>query len=182
MKEIQIRNIFVDIFLTYYFKYGYNISFAALNKVNNNNGFTDEQTLGKIFSSIKGKIQQVNKHNSKNCSFLNLSGVLNLPVQEIYPVKFYLKPEEQFWFEFLINMETEKFFQLCDDTKNIREIRRLYAIPDTFKEEFMSVFNNTKAIELVRNRFVRGERIDNTPARSGFFIDNSTGVAHRIRI
>ncbi len=179
MKPINIRNIFVDIFLTYYFKYGYNISFAALNK-SGNSTFTDEQTLGKIFGSINQKIRNVNMHNSKNCSFLNLSGVLNLPIKEIYPVTFHLKPEEQFWFEYVVNIEAESFFKLCDDTKNIREIRRLYSIPESFREEFMSVFNNKDAINLVRTRFIAGERIDNEPARSGFFIDYSTGVAHRV--
>ena len=179
MREIQIRNIFVDIFLTYYFKYGYNISFAALNK-SGNNTFTDEQTLGRIFNSINSKIRSVNMHNSKNCSFLNLSGVLNLPIKEMYPVKFHLKQEEQFWFEFIVNIDAENFFKLCDDTKTIREVRRLYGIPDSFKEEFLSVFNNKEAINLVRTRFVRGERIDNEPARTGFFIDYSTGIAHRV--
>jgi hypothetical protein len=179
MREIHIRNIFVDIFLTYYFKYGYNISFAALNKAGKNN-FSDEQTLTKIFGSINSKIRNVNMHNSKNCSFLNLSGVLNLPIKEIYPVTFHLKPEEQFWFEFIVNMDANNLFQLCDDTKTIREVRRLYSIPDSFKEEFLSVFNNADAINLVRTRFVRGERIDNEPARTGFFIDSSTGIAHRV--
>lgn len=178
MKEINIRNIFVDIFLTYYFRYGYNIAFSALHNVNNN--FSDEQTLSRIFNSINSKIRSVNMHNSKNCSFLNLSGVLNLPIKEIYPVKFYLKPEEQFWFEFLVNIEADRFFKFCDDTKNIQEIRRLYSIPDSFKEEFLSVFNNKEAINLVRTRFIRGERIDNEPARAGFFIDYSTGIAHRV--
>jgi hypothetical protein len=74
MKEIYIRNIFVDIFLTYYFKYGYEISFAALTK-SGNTTMSDERTLHNIFSSIKKKINSVNMHNSKNCSFLNLSGV-----------------------------------------------------------------------------------------------------------
>jgi hypothetical protein len=179
MKEIYIRNIFVDIFLTYYLKYGYQISFAALTKSGNTN-FSDEQTLSKIFSSINSKIKSVNMHNSKNCSFLNLSGVLNLPIKEIYPVNFFLKPEEQFWFEFVVNMPAEKLFELCEDSKNIREIRRLYSIPDSFKEEFLSIFNNSDAINLVRNRFIRGEKIGNEPERTGFFIDYTTGIAHRV--
>src|SRR3972149_449595 len=179
MREIQIRNIFVDIFLTYYLKFGYNISFAAMH-MSGNNTFTDEQSLSKIFNSINSKIRAVNKHNSKNCSFLNLSGVLNLPIKEIYPVSFQLKPEEQFWFEFIINMEAGKFLELCDETKNIRELRRLYSIPESFKEEFLSIFNNKNAIDLVRARFIMGERIGNEPSRTGFFINYTTGVAHRI--
>jgi hypothetical protein len=179
MREIQIRNIFVDIFLTYYFKYAYQVSFAALTKAGNTS-FTDEQTLSRIFNSINSKIRSVNLHNSKNCSFLNLSGVLNLPIKEMYPVKFQLKPEEQFWFEFMVNMPAEKLFELCEDSKNIREIRRLYLIPDSFKEEFLSIFNNKDAVNLIRTRFIRGEKIDNEPARTGFFIDYTTGIAHRV--
>ena len=178
MKEINIRNIFVDIFLTYYFKYGYNISFAALVKSNNN--FSDERTLSKIFSSINEKIRSVNLHNSRNCSFLNLSGILNLPIKEVYPVKFYLKPEEQFWFEFIVNIEAGDFFKLCEDTKTVREVRRLYSIPESFKDEFLNIFNNKNAINLIRNRFISGERLGNEAARTGFFIDYSTGVAHRV--
>lgn len=180
MKEIYIRNIFVDIFLTYYLKYGYEISFAVLTKSGNTN-FSDERTLSRIFSSINQKIRSVNKHNSKNCSFLNLSGILNLPIKEVYPVKFDLKPEEKFWFEFIVNMPAEKMFQLCEETKHIREIRRLYSIPDSFKEEIMSIFNNPQAVDLIRNRFIKGERIDNEPSKIGFFIDYSTGIAHRVQ-
>ena len=179
MRDIHIRNIFSDILLTYYFKHGYNISFAALNRAGNTT-YTDERTLSRIFHSINSKIGSVNKHNSKNCSFLNLSVVLNLPIKEVYPVSFNLKSDEQFWFEFIINMEPNNLFQLCEDTKNIRELRRLYSIPDTFKEEFLSIFKNTHAINLIRNRFIKGERIENEPKRTGFFIDSATGIAHRI--
>ena len=146
-----------------------------------NNTFTDERTLSNIFSSINNKIRKVNMHNSKNCSFLNLSGVLNLPIKEIYPVSFNLTTEEQFWFEFIINIESEKFFQLIENTKNIQELRRLYSIPDSFKEEFLSIFNNNAAINLIRARFIMGEKIGNEPFRTGFFINNATGVAHRVR-
>jgi hypothetical protein len=179
MKDIYIRNIFVDIFLTWYFKYAYQISFAALTKSVKTN-FSDERTLSTIFGSINSKIRSVNMHNSKNCSFLNLSGILNLPIKEIYPVKFNLKTDEQFWFEFIVNMPAEQIFQLCEDSKNIREIRRLYSIPDSYKEEFLSIFNNPQAIDLIRTRFIRGEKIGNEPQRTGFFIDYKTGIAHRV--
>jgi len=161
MRDIQIRNIFADIFLTYYFKYGYNISFAAMYMMGKNN-FSDEQSLSRIFYSINDKIRKVNMHNSKNCSFLNLSGVLNLPIQEMYPVKFNLTSEELFWFEFIMNLDAGNFLHICEETKNIREVRRLYSIPDSFKEEFLSVFNNKHAIDLVRRRIIAGEQIKNT--------------------
>lgn len=179
MKEIYIRNIFVDIFLTYYFKYGYQLSLSHLIK-SGNVSLANDVVLSRVFSSIKQKIERVNMHNSKNCSFLNLSGILNLPIKEMYPVKFDLKPEEKYWFEFIINMPAEKIFELCDDSRNIREIRRLYSIPESFKEEFLSIFNNPAAINLVRNRFIRGERIDNEPSKMDYFIDYTTGIAHRV--
>jgi hypothetical protein len=77
-------------------------------------------------------------------------------------------------------MPAEKLFELCEDSKNIREIRRLYLIPDSFREEFLSIFNNKDAVNLIRTRFIKGERIDNEPARTGFFIDYKTGIAHRV--
>ena len=160
MRDIYIRNIFVDIFLTYYFKYGYNISFAAMHLMGKNN-FSNEQNLSTIFSSINSKIRSVNMHNSKNCSFLNLSGVLNLPIQEMYPFKFNLTTDELFWFEFVMNLDAAQFLYICEESKNIREIRRLYAIPDSFTEEFLSIFNNKHAIELVRKRIILGEQIGN---------------------
>ena len=179
MKDIYIRNIFVDIFLTYYFKHAFNVSFAAMHNSGKNN-FIDERSLSRIFGSINQKIMSVNVHKSKECSFLNLSGVLNLPIKELYPVKFFLTTEELFWFEFMINMSADTLFQLCEDSKNIRELRRLYSVPESYKEEMLSIFNNTKAIELIRARFINGERIGNEPGRTGFYIDSKTGVAYRV--
>jgi len=179
MKEIFIRNIFVDIFLTYYFKYAFNISYAVMQQ-NGKNNFIDERSLSRITNSIYQKILSVNVHKSRNCSFLNLSSVLNLPTKQVYPVKFTLTAEELFWFEFIINIPANQLFKYCDDSKNIRELRRLYSIPDSYKEEVISIFNNTRAMELIRVRFVHGERIGNEPARVGFYIDSKTGVAYRL--
>lgn len=179
MKEIFIRNIFVDIFLTYYFQYAFSVSYARIHHSGKNN-YIDDASLSRIISSIKHKISLVSVHKSNRCSFLNLSSVLNLPIKQVYPVKFTLTAEELFWFEFIININANQLFQFCEDSKNIRALRRLHPIPDSYKEEFLSIFSNTKAIELVRIRFMHGERIGNEPARVGFYIDSKTGVAYKV--
>jgi len=179
MREILVRNIFVDIFLTYYFKHAFNAALSVLHSRPNNN-FIDEGGLSRIFDSINAKIKKINIHNSKNCSFLNVSSLLNLPIKEIYPVSIHLSQEELFWFEFIVNLDVDALFNHFNNSKNIQKVRRLYATPESHKEEFLSIFNNFYAIELVRKRFIQGEKIGNEAHRVGFYIDSKTGVAHRI--
>lgn len=179
MKEIQVRNIFVDIFLAHYFRYAYNIAISALHSEGKKNT-VDENTLQRIYSSISSKIGRVNVYSSKNCAFLNLAGLLNLPIKQIYPVRFTLSSEELFWFEYIINMEPTKFFGYYDNCKNVQQLRRLYSVPSDFPTEFLAVFNNIQAIDLIRKRFINGEKIGNESARVGFYIDSKTGVAHRV--
>lgn len=159
MKPIFIRNIFVDIFLFYYFKYAYNVAFALETMKNVPSEHIDTVTLRRVFGSIEQKIRKVTVYNQKSFSFLNLAVMLNLQERSAYPVVFELTAEETQWFKEIVSLSVNDYIFLCNKTNEIRELRRLYPIPETHVEEFLSVFNNKLAIDYVRNRFVQGERL-----------------------
>lgn len=159
MKQIFIRNIFVDIFLFYYFRYGFNVAYACLVMENQPSETIDLYAMQKIFSSISSKLSRVTKYNDRSFSFLNLAVLLNLKQESAYPVNFELTKEEHELFAKVVSLSMNDFMFLYHKCKEVRELRRLYPVPEEHVEEFLSVFNNKHAIDYVRNRFVQGERI-----------------------
>jgi hypothetical protein len=159
MKQIFIRNIFVDIFLFYYFKHAYNVAYAMMIMENHQAEYIDNLHLRGIFASIEEKIRKVTVYNQRSFSFLNLAVLLNLRQESAYPVVFNLTIEESEWFSKIVSLSMNDYVFLCHKSNEIPALRRLYPIPEQHVEEFLSVFNNKHAVDYIRQKFLVGERI-----------------------
>lgn len=173
MNKFYIRNIFVDLFLKHYFQYGFNIGMAV---TQNNNNYIDDNKLHQIFNSINSKIRKSSLCDKYSFSFLNLGVLLNLDYKPVYPVVLELTQDEQFWFELVVNLSFDGYVNLIQSCNSKQELRRLYSVPPNYLDNMLSTFNNKRAVEYIRLKYIHGEHIGNEPARTGFFVEKNLMV------
>lgn len=173
MLNFQIRNSFVHTVLFYYTRLGFN---AASSVFLTHNSYRDDFSVKNHFDSIYRKVKD---KMSWGPSFANeFSKVLQLPSP--YPIHITLTRDEAFLFELIMNMNYDTFLAHVEHSKKDVGLRRLYSVESCDFTNLETVFNTKEAVDFVRNRFLKFEKIGNEPARVGFYINNSTGIAHKI--
>lgn len=177
MNRISIRNSFIHVLVTCYFKHAYNIYCTNMGKELTRLQYGDLANQRNVFDNILRKLQGT-KYGEP--SFLNEIFIL-LKVKYSYPVVIDLTPDESFWFEYVINLNPRKIKENFESFANERGISRLFGtMTDTFTPDILSKFNTPEAVEYLRSKFVSSERIGNSPAQQGWAISPRSGNAYRV--
>ena len=139
--------------------------------------FQDLSEQKNVFSRISSKIKGTRYGEP---SFLNELFIL-LKLKYSYPLFIELTNEENFWFEYIINIPANKIRENFEHFYKDKTLNRLHGnVVDDFSKEILSKFNTIEAVEYLRKKFIVSERIGNSPSNQGWAFGHKSNVAYRI--